>query len=126
MKKVFSYLPVAEFMRAGLIAFSQSFTAALETRGPSLASIGGGRKKMLLITQLYRQRACIAVAPKTHIYTHTHHNYYSRTVEDGRFSYGRDDDAFVKKMAERVRPFFSSFSAFLLLVFPENVSCLIS
>lgn len=82
----------------------------------SFISVNWGReKKMLLITQLYRQRACIAVAPKTHTYTHTHHNYYSRTVEDGRFSYGRDDDAFVKKMAERVRPFFSSLlpSSFL-------------
>lgn len=45
MKKVFSYLGVAEFMRAGLIAFSQSFTGALETRGPSLTSIGGREEK---------------------------------------------------------------------------------
>lgn len=105
---MFSYLPVAEFMRASLIAFSQSFTAALETRGPSLASIGGREEKMLLITQLYRQRACMAVAPVA--ITHTHaHNYYSLTVRwsvDLAGVSGRR--GFFKKMADCVRPFFIS------------------
>lgn len=68
---------------------------------------------MLLITQLYRQRACIAVAPKTHTYTHTHTTIIIPAQWKKMVGSVTEEMMMLlfKKMAECVRPFFSSFSS---------------